>query len=189
MAIETVSLKLVGCAPLLMHNGQLADPLNAHAKALKALSSKRQKTDEIHEQIAETGWRGSLYTNDDGAPCIPADNVLACVIAGAKKHKGGPQAKAGVFIAQDSFPLIYDGPKTIEGMWKSGRFIDNRGVRVGQSRVIRSRVIFYVWELHPEITINTELVRQSDLTEWMQSAGLICGLGDYRPQFGRFRVA
>ncbi len=31
---------------LLMHNGQLADPLNPHAKALKAFTSKKKKSDD-----------------------------------------------------------------------------------------------------------------------------------------------
>lgn len=186
--LQQMDFRLEGKTPLLMHNGQLADPLNPHTKALKALSSVRTKTDETHAQIAEAEWRGSLYIDQDGAPCIMADQILALIIQSAKKRKGGPQAKAGVFVAADSFPLEYAGPRAVDALWKSGNFIDKRGVRVQQARVIRTRPIFRAWALDIQLHYNPEVVKPSDLTDWLETGGQIVGLGDYRPQFGQYAV-
>jgi hypothetical protein len=43
--METITFKIRGESQLLMHNGQLADPLNPYTKAMKSLTSKRKKTD------------------------------------------------------------------------------------------------------------------------------------------------
>ena len=41
---KVMLLTIIGTAPLVMHNGQTADPLNKYAKMLKAISGKRKKT-------------------------------------------------------------------------------------------------------------------------------------------------
>lgn len=186
--LETINIRIEGKTPLMMHNGQLADPLNPHTKRLKELSSTRKKTDAIHEQMYEAEWRGSLYLDDNGAPCITADMLLAVGIGGAKKFKGGPQAKAGVFTIADTFPLEYNGPKDIDALWKSGRFLDKRGVRVQQSRVIRARPIFHDWAADIQLQYNPEVVKESELIQWFETAGTLIGMGDYRPRFGQFVV-
>jgi hypothetical protein len=47
---KLLSLTIVGTAPLLMHNGQTADPLNKYAKMLKSVSGKRKKTEADHRK-------------------------------------------------------------------------------------------------------------------------------------------
>jgi hypothetical protein len=52
MAYQTLRFKLISVAPLLCHNGQLADPLNDIARQMKKISSKREKTDTDLEELA-----------------------------------------------------------------------------------------------------------------------------------------
>jgi hypothetical protein len=40
---KQLALTIIGTAPLVMHNGQTADPLNKYAKMLKGVSGKRKK--------------------------------------------------------------------------------------------------------------------------------------------------
>jgi len=182
------TFRIEGTTPLLMHNGQLADPLNEFTKALKLLSSKKKKTDEIHMQMAEAEWMGGLYANEAGHPCVPTDNILAMIIAAAKKSRNGVEAKSGVFFMEDSFPLEYAGPKDASALWESGKFRDTRGVRVTTSRIMRTRPIFREWALEFSVSTNPEVIKPGQLGEWLVTGGQMCGIGDYRPRYGLFRV-
>ena len=53
---------------LLMHNGQLADPLNEHTKRLKEFTSKKRKSDDDHIKIGEIEFQGGLYFDDTIGP-------------------------------------------------------------------------------------------------------------------------
>src|SRR5688572_28760874 len=110
MNYETSKFRIRGVVPLVMHNGQLADPLNSYTKELKKVSGKRSKTEADHEQMGKLEWYGSLYLHN-GAPCLPGEVIEAAFIEAAKKGKRGPQAKAGV-ISDGFWPIEYDGPKT-----------------------------------------------------------------------------
>src|SRR5512147_548873 len=107
MAYQVRKYKLTGVVPLLMHNGQLANPINPIVKDIKKISGKRDKTEADLEELARLEWYGSLYL-DEGRPCIPGEVLEATFLAGSKKKKKGPQAKAGVFCDQN-FPLVYNG--------------------------------------------------------------------------------
>ena len=51
MAVQTIGFRFVGIAPLLMHNGALANPLNPLVKEMKAITGLRKKTDEHHLEL------------------------------------------------------------------------------------------------------------------------------------------
>jgi len=82
-----VRLTLTGTAPMLMHNIQLADPLNAIARAMKEISSKRKKTDEDQLRMAELEFKGGLYITDQLGPYVPGVNVEKCLGA-TRSHRG-----------------------------------------------------------------------------------------------------
>ena len=184
---EKLTATLTGVAPLLMHNGQLADPLNKFTKALKEVTSKRIKTDKDHEEMSRLEWLGSLYIGEDGSPCIPGDLIEAWAKTGAKKSKLGKQFAAGVFCDQASFKLRYDGLRDPDAMWASGKFADRRPVKVGTARVLRTRPIFRHWSLTVELLYSPDVITEAQLTKSIIDAG-IWGLGDYRPRFGRCTV-
>ncbi|MFC1531145.1 hypothetical protein ACFL5T_02760 [Gemmatimonadota bacterium] len=184
---KTLNVRLTGTAPLVMHNGQLADPLNEHTKALKQVTSKRKKTDADHEKMAHLEFLGSLYVNGDGEPIIPDRMLEAVIIEGAKKSKNGPQAKAGVFVMKHAV-LDYDGPHDAEGLWEKPEFRLTAGVRVQRARVMRTRPKFDEWAADVEITYNDDVANDTDIVEWLEKAGEVVGLGDWRPRYGRFTV-
>jgi hypothetical protein len=68
MSTETISLRLVGVAPLLMHYSRLADPLDPQRIKLAAVTAKRAKTEADHHRIAELEWHASLWLHE-GLPC------------------------------------------------------------------------------------------------------------------------
>ena len=50
---RTLRFRITGAAPLLMHNGRLADPLDEHARAMARVADKRPKTEADHLRLAE----------------------------------------------------------------------------------------------------------------------------------------
>lgn len=186
---EIVKARLTGVAPLLMHNGQLVDPTNKFTKALAAATkSSNKKTEDGIADIRRLEWEGGLYTDEEGKVAIPADLVLALVLGGAKKSKQGGEAKAGIYEAAPFFALDYEGPKDLKKLYADPRFVDCRGARVGQARVMRTRPVFRKWALDVGLIVDTEVMDPESVITALVKAGTLVGLGDWRPRFGRFTV-
>lgn len=182
-----VTLKITGITPLIVHSGALADPLNKFAKAMKAVSGKRKKTDADLEELARLEFLGSLYLRD-GKPCMPSECLEAVLNAGAKKIKMGTTCKAGIFIDESPF-IEYDGPTNPDEMWKSDQFRLTAGVKLnGKTRVMRTRPKFTDWVITFSTQYLTDLLNKTDVIEFARIAGIQCGLCDWRPKFGRFVV-
>lgn len=185
MAWQTVTYQLTGVASLIVHNGQLADPINFYSKEIKKISGKRNKTDADFARMAELEFQGALYWHSAEGVVLPADMFDAMILGAAKKFKEGPLAKSGCFCLGMA-RLEYDGPRTREGLWNDERFRFVKGVRVGTARVMRTRPIFETWQCKVQFNIETGIINVSRLDEWMTTAGHVIGLGDWRPQYGRF---
>lgn len=183
---KVLTYKLQSDSPMLMHSGQTADPLNKWAKMLKEISGKRNKTDADYEQMAKIEFFAGLYMGENG-PVIPAPNIDAMLIGAAKKLREGPVAKSGVFCVQ-SAPLQYVGPRNADDLWADERFRHVAIVRVQTSRIARTRPIFNEWTATVAVQYEDSIVNAAQVDRWMQIAGSQCGLGDWRPQYGRFSV-
>jgi hypothetical protein len=179
--------RITSTAPILMHNGQLADPLNPFAKAMKAISSKRDKTEADFEELARLEWHGGLYLHA-GKPCLPGEVLEATLINAAKKRKKGLQAKAGL-ICPENFPLLYDGPQEIEALWKQEDFRFTVPCIVNRGRIMRTRAIFRMWQADITILFNDEMLNRDEISRFIQIGGEMIGVGDWRPRFGRFALA
>jgi hypothetical protein len=184
MAWVTAQYKLISTAPLLMHNGQIANPLNKWAKKMKQVTSKRVKTDADHEELARLEFLASLYMIESG-PVIPAEMVDATLINAAKKSKEGMSAKSALFCAEHA-PLEYDGPRTADDLWSNEDFRHSAIVRVGTARVVRTRPVFSSWSTVVKINIESSVINPSRIDEWFTIAGTLVGFGDWRPRHGRF---
>lgn len=190
--IRNLTAKLTGITTLLVHSERLANPRDPATRALKELTARnrgKNKTDELGEQIAELEWRASMYLDSNGEPCMPADNILATLKNAARKTKQGKQVEAAVFSTKKSFPLMYDGPRTQDDLWKDGRFFDYRAVGVQRARVMRARPKWEDWSINIELQFDDELVSETDMRSILDIAGTQVGLCEKRPQLGRFAVS
>lgn len=183
-----VRLTATGTRPLLLHNVQLASPLNPYAKKLKALNSKRVKTDEDRLEVARVEFEGSLYWDDDLGPVIPSQNVLRCLIGGARLIKAGKKIERGVAMADFLLPLVYSGPRDVEGLWGGGEsaFVDIRPVSVQRNKVDRCRPIFRNWLVEADVILDPKAIELQEFEQVARLAGEMEGLGDFRTMFGRF---
>jgi hypothetical protein len=184
---QLATYHLTGVAPLLQHNGQLADPLNPWVKAIKRISGKSKKTEADHEEMAHLEWMGSLYLVH-GAPCIPGHAVKATLLNAAKTLKKGPTVKAGL-LCEGHFPLHYEGPTDPHALWEEERFRDRTMMVVNRSRVMRTRPRFFPWSAEIRIAYNDELLDQGDIEQFVTIGGHTIGLLEGRPEFGRYNSA
>jgi hypothetical protein len=113
--------------------------------------------------------------------------INGVLINGAKKSREGLVAKSGVF-SEGHADLVYDGPRTADELWEDESFRKVSLVRVQSNKVERTRPIFEEWSA--EIVVNYEdtLVNVTRVEEWLAAAGTQVGIGDWRPQHGRFTV-
>ncbi len=185
--MNTTEFHIRGITPLLMHNGQLADPLNEYAQALSRLTKKRNKTDDDHRAARRAEWIGGLYVDENGEPCLPGEVIEGALTDGAKTLKLGQAAKGGL-IVDGNFALVYKGPRAADELWEHGGFKKLAGVKVQKARVIRCRPMFAEWACRFTVEWDPELIKnERQLGEIVECAGRK-GIGDWRPKFGRFEV-
>ena len=188
MAVQRLKFKLTSESPLLMHNGQLADPLNKFSKDLKRVSGKRAKTDADFAEMAKIEWYASLYV-DDGKLCIPMEVLEAALVEGAKKQKLGKQTQSTLFVTKNAI-LHFDGDKlTADELWERGANRLTTGVRIQRNRVMRTRPRIEKWWCEAEVQFDDKILDPAKITEIVTTTGREIGIGDWRPKFGRFTAS
>jgi hypothetical protein len=161
---EKYSCRITGVAPLILHSGQLADPLNDYAKEMKKISGKRHKTEADLEELARLEWHGSLYLSE-GQVVIPGEVLEAHLVEAAKKRKKGQQAKASLFC-DGVFPLVYDGPGDVHALWQDGAYRLTTGVKVQRNRIMRTRPYFESWALSAQVLYNPSQLNLSEIQDF-----------------------
>jgi len=184
--MQKLRITFVGTIPLLVHNTRLVDPLDSYTKRMSTLTAKLKKSDEDHEAISRAQWEGGMYWDEDIGPYLPGEMIEAAIRDGAKRQKLGAAVTRSLVVTDDRVPIEYDGPRDLDGMWKDGRFRDRRAVKVGQARVIRTRPVFHQWAVTAEGVLDTRDMGVDDLANVAELAGMVTGMGDYRPRRGRF---
>jgi hypothetical protein len=185
-AYRSLKFKIIGVSPLLVHNGQLADPLNPHAKAMAQISAKRKKTEADQRQLADLEFLGSLYISK-GMPCLPAEMMEAALVRAAGHERRSAKAKAGIMIREDLL-LQYDGPKDAQALRADPRFRLRCAVRIGPSRIMRTRPRFSDWAADVTVNYLPKILNEQDIRNFLEVVGSEIGVGDWRPKFGRFHV-
>lgn len=166
MRIEFI---LRGTSPLLCHNPQMVDPNCEFNRAIKAITSKRKKTDEDLREVERLEWLGGLYTGEcDGEVRVtqPSSKIRKCLINAAKITKQGKQIERAVIMTSLHVPLIYDGSDRvkdikdeIERLRTSPAFSSRLSVGIGNKRVMRVRPQFLPWA----VIVQAEFVSDAGL--------------------------
>lgn len=186
-----ITVTLDGKTPLLMHNPQMVDPQFEVNRQIKALTSKRKKTDEDLAQIEKLEWYGGLYVapNGKGPEVVqPTSKVRKCLINTAKISKLGKTIERALSFAALNVPLVYDGPKDIDKLWADQRFRSRLSVGIGNKRVIRVRPQFSQWKLVLDgVFVEDAGINFDEFERIVELAGVVEGIGDNRVNgYGRF---
>lgn len=187
MAWKDAKFQLNGVSPLIPHNGELANPMNPIVKSMKKISGKRNKTEADLEELARLEFIGSLYLSKKDGLIIPAEILEAAINGGARKFKEGVVCKSGLAL-MDHSKLIFDGPQEPNEMWEDGRFTFQKMVVVSRSRILRTRPKIDEWSLVVTVNFEDTVCDQAQIFKWLEKAGQIVGLCDWRPRYGRFSV-
>lgn len=183
---QKIGVKLTGISPLVMHNGQLCDPMNPVVIEIKKISGKRVKTEADYKELARLEFQGGLYMNGNG-PCIPAHVIETTFVNGAKKSKDGPKAKSGMFI-EKAVDLNYEGVRDREGLWADEKFRLVQAVVISRARIMRTRPIFEDWFVEVVVNYDDQQANRSQIIKWIEDAGIQVGFCEMRPRYGRFKV-
>ena len=187
--MSELKVRITGKAPLLLHNGRLADPTDEVVREMKKITAKgKNKTDEDLIELSRLEFLGGMYTDEDGEPCIPGEVLESCLKSGARVAKNGKKIEAGAFVSEYTVPLQYSGPRDVDSLWADKRFVHRAGVKVGQARVIRTRPKFDKWSCEFTVEYQPEVIDREDIVRALEDAGNLKGLCDYRPRHGRFNV-
>jgi hypothetical protein len=187
---QEIKFNLTSSGPMIMHNGDLANPMNPIVKEIKKISSKRAKTEADFEQMAHLEFLGGLYLGENGsglAPVIPAQNIEKMLILAARKKREGKLAETGMFVSEIA-ALVYDGPTDPEELWLNKDFVYQKMVVVQRSRVLRTRPIFNQWSAVARVNYEPDIANHSQVVDWMKIGGFQIGQMEWRPRYGRFDV-
>lgn len=187
MTHSVLAVQVTGVAPLVMHNGQMADPLNPIAMELERYTGRRKKTRSDFERIADLEYIGGLWL-DEGRPCVPAAAFEAAILQSASRSRLKTRYRGTVMVKGNPV-LRYDGPDTIDGLKADPGFRLRVAVVVAGRRVMRTRPLFASWSASLEIAFLPSYVNRADLLDVLTAAGDTVGVGDHRPVYGRFSVA
>jgi hypothetical protein len=180
MKMKTIAVSLkVGT--LLVHNQQLADPQNEYAKALKEITGKKKKNDDDAEEISRREFQGGLYFDEKLGPYVPDSWIYRMIVEGARKSKMGKEVGPFLEIAEFRIPIVYDGPRTREGLWKDKRFIDRRSVVISGRRVMRTRPRFDNCRLDFTVRIYEGGPGSDVILQALDHASVSIGIGSGRP--------
>jgi len=171
-AVEAYSVKIVGTRPLLMHA-----PVELESKP------KLRRGEHLDPKVEAEKY---LYRDEKGNIVIPSVNIKACIRdAGANYKVSGRRStfKAMIKAALDIEPFPY------VLLQHNGWTVDIRPVVVQRARILRARPRFDNWALEFRI-INKDptVIHKDTLHKILIDAGKYYGLGDFRPEFGLFRV-
>lgn len=190
--MSEIAFKLKGLGPLVMNNGEKADPDSEFVAAMaEARAANDKKSKEGRDRIARIDWQGGLYMDDKLGPVIPEANLIKCVVQGAAPQKKGKEFDAYLSVSKPFVRLDYPGPRDLDGMWnanmKDRRLVSGNG-KPGGPKVIRVRPLFKDWSLSFSMFADEDVSTESLIQAW-QYAGKRIGLCE-RSKFrwGRFEV-
>ena len=188
--MKSIKFRITGTCPLMLNNPQTVNPMNVYAKEIKALTSKRSKTDEDQNEIFHLKFLASCYYNDKGQYILPANMIAKSFEAGAKENKLGAKFQRSVFINEDCLLKFKDNGCTPEELWQnhSETYVDIRPVGVQKSKIVTARMIVPEWSLEGELTFDETQLNKSEVWLALTNAGLRYGIGTYRQCYGRYKI-
>lgn len=164
-----IQVKVIGKAPLLMNK----------FVEVPATDSKRGKKVYVPEEEAEK----KTYRTEKGKLFLPGKHFKASMVKAAtdfkmKGHKSYKDyVKSGVFVETEE--IILD---------QQDYEIHAEPVVIQRARVMSWRPKFKEWSCTFIIEIGDDMIDPTTLKEILEAAGKWKGVGDYRPEYGRFDI-
>ena len=178
-----------GTSPLIMHSCQCVNPLHPISVELKKYTSKKKKTEDDLKKISDLEWESGAYWKEGLGLYIPAENVRATLVNGAKEIRKGTDIQKYVDILDLYIPFNYGENLTKQELIDSYEYRDTRPMTVNRAKVMRTRPRFDQWNItfkmrYDETKIDLDVIMMS-----LKNAGNYIGLCDSNKYgYGRFVV-
>jgi hypothetical protein len=187
--VQQVEFVLTGTSPILVSNPRTANPLDAYTQLIKEVTGKRKRTDDDERQLQRLKWEASLYFDPKVGPYLPSVYAWRSIHEAAKMSKQGKQIERGLIALTDTMPIEYEGPRELDPMWATNRFVDVRDANASGRRIMAVRARFNEWRVKFQAAFSPELLNERDLKGYAEAAGRMIGIGTYRRVYGRFAVS
>lgn len=181
-----VMVTIKGERPLVVKSDRGVDDLDPLVRDMKRITGKRKKTEEDHELISRIEFELGLYWDDNLGPYLPTGNIHKALVEGARQSKLGRQVEQGCIPLDVRVPILYEGPRDIEGLYRTPDHVYKVSVGVGQKRTMRTRARFPRWAVQAPFVLDPEKLDLDTFTTICDVAGRYIGLGERRPMFGAF---
>jgi hypothetical protein len=177
--VKHIKVAIRGIAPILFNRWT-----EAASEALDKGTTGGKFTAEQRQEEALS----KVYRNGQGL-VMPAGNIKSCILQGAslaklKEGRGSavPYLRATLFIEPRDVPFGVPSPDGIH------EAMGRRPPKKGGACLIRRPMLNEGWRLEFEIVLTDDRRDSSQIGRALAEAGLLAGLGDWRPDFGRFIV-
>lgn len=175
-----------GTTPLIMHSCQCVNPLHPIAIEMKKYTSKRKKTEEDLIKISDLEWEAGAYWKEGLGLYIPAENVEATLINGAKANRKGADIEKYCDVTDLYIPFFYGENLTKEELIANYEYRDTRVMTVMRAKILRTRPRFDQWEITFNLRYDENKIDLVTIINAMEYAGAYVGLCDSRPKYGKF---
>jgi len=156
---------------------------------------------EKHDDYDARTWRQKCTTNADGQVCVPAMAIKQSIDSAAYKlgvkvpgRRGATYKSffASGFICNGPVPIANGRAITPADAEEVALYVNADGIRGSNKRVWRRFPSFPRWHGVAELTVIDDILTRDVVEHHVKSAGLIAGIGRFRPEKGgfngRFRV-
>lgn len=185
--MKKLHITLNGTTPLIMHSPKCVNPLHPIAKQMKALTSKKKKSEADLEMISDLEWEAGVYWDDNIGLVIPNECLAATFLEGAKMNKNGSTFQKYVQVVDSLAALDIGEVQNYQKMKVDPRFRDVRSVCVMRARVIRTRPRFNTWRCEFDIMYDENKIDTDVIAMAVENAGNYVGLCEMRKLgYGRF---
>lgn len=191
-----------------MANPQTVQISNPYTKASRLFNQKlkeaRKKNEAdvmevIEQKQFRNDWESSAYWDDSESMFfIPDTLLLACIKAGAAAARKGKDIDRAVIVTEDRAYVETEKVKSMDDAFKKigpngmpafrlegpCKIPPKTGALIWKCRCM----IPTGWKLSFALEFDENIVSRIALQQAIETAGLICGIGGWRPKFGRFTV-
>ncbi len=213
---RTYAVRITGESPLLLHNDDVA--WSEQMKRWETDPENRKSSVKGDDRSPAYRWIGCIY-HDRKHVGIPSDNLMTTIREGATKVGTGQRgatfkklSQSGMLVNEIQWDILTPKGKVSyadiyklmpeadfaaheERAKELGFTLFVKRARVGASKHVRVRPRFDDWQAAGTITVLEESITTQVLTQILDCAGRMAGLGDWRPSsprapgpFGKFSV-
>lgn len=179
---------------------QLSNPFAVESRRINGLvKNARKKQDENklaeYEQLsARNDWEASSYY-DSELNCffLPDTVISACIRSGAAAARKGKDIDRAVIVNETFVPIkgvpVHRG---LDQYYADKRFVLSCPAKIPPKTgalIWKTRCLIPTgWTLEFTCDFDDNTIAEKSLVEAIEAAGRVCGIGGWRPKFGRFTV-